>query len=91
MKMHRRSIGRQADVTRTWFSIIAVGALVGACAQPETDSPPQRDAPGTPPSPIIDKVLPSPLDADPPFVIAPGDPAGRRNAQTPQPGGRPAF
>ena len=100
--MRRRLIGREADVTRTWLGVIAVGALVAACAQPdpavpspaaplETGSPPQRDAPGILPSPITDKVLPSPLDADPPYVIAPGDPAARRNAQSPQPGGRPAF
>jgi hypothetical protein len=28
------SIGREADVTRTWFSVIAAGALAGACAEP---------------------------------------------------------
>jgi hypothetical protein len=36
---------------------------------------------------------PNVLDANPPgtpsYVIAPGDPMGPRNAQIPQPGGRP--
>ena len=93
-------------MTRTWFSVIAVGALAAACAQPnpapvpspaapismpaDTGSPPQSSAPG----PMTDNMPPSVLDANPmgtpSYVIAPGDPTGRRNAQI-QPGGRPAF
>ena len=111
MAMHRRSIGTEADVTRTWLSIIAVGALAAACAQPNPPvpspaasvtapvdtggSPPQSSAPGVPPGPMTDNMPPSALDANPPgtpsYVIAPGDPTGRRNSQIPQPGGRPAF
>ena len=94
-------------MTRTWFSVIAVGALAAACAQPnpapvpspaapismpaDTGSPPQSSAPG----PMTDNMPPSALDANPPgtpsYVIAPGDPTGRRSSQIPQPGGRPAF
>jgi hypothetical protein len=110
MKTHRRLIGREAYVTRTWLSVIAVGALVAACAQPnppvpsptatvvppvDTGSPPQSSPPGIPPGPMTDNMPPSALDANPPgtpsYVIAPGDPTGRRNSQIPQPGGRPAF
>ena len=29
-------------MTRTWLGVIAIGALVAACGQPETGSPPQR-------------------------------------------------
>jgi hypothetical protein len=51
--------------------------------------------PGVPPGPMTDNMPPSALDANPPgtpsYVIAPGDPTGRRNSQIPQPGGRPAF
>jgi len=81
-------------MTRTWLGVIAVGALVAACAPPdpaapgpasvETGSPSQRDAPGVLPIPITDKVMPSPLDAEPRYVIAP-DPEGRRNTQSPNP------
>ncbi len=35
--------------------------------------------------------LPAAPGADPAYVIAPGDPVGRRNAQYPRPGGGPAF
>lgn len=34
-----RSIDREADVTRTWFSVIAVGALAAACAEPNQPPP----------------------------------------------------
>lgn len=111
MKMHRRSIGTEADVIRTWLSVIAVGALATACAQPNPPvpspaapvtppvdtggAPPQSSAPGMPPGPMTDNMPPSALDANPPgtpsYVIAPGDPTGRRSSQIPQPGGRPAF
>lgn len=94
-------------MTRTWLSVIAVGAFVAACAQPNppvpspaarvvspvdtSGSPPQSSAPRIPPGPMTDSMLPSALDANPPYVIAPGDPMGRRNSQIPQPGGRPAL
>ena len=48
-------------------------------------SPPQSSAPGMPPGPMTDNMPPSALDANPPgtpsYVIAPGDPTGRRNSQ----------
>ena len=92
---------------RTWLSVIAVGALAAACAQPNPPVP-SPDAPvtqpvdtsgapppGQPPGPMTDNMPPSALDANPPgtpsYVIAPGDPTGRRSSQIPQPGGRPAF
>ena len=100
MEIHRRSIGREADVNRTWLSVIAVGALAAACAQPnppvpspaapismpvDSSSPPQSSAPGIPPGPMTDNMPPSALDANPmgtpSYVIAPGDPTGRRNSQ----------
>ena len=114
MDIHRRSIGREADVIRTWLSVIAVGALAAACAQPNppvpspaapqttpvdtSGGPPPSSAPGQPPGqppgPMTDNMPPSVLDANPPgtpsYVIAPGDPTGRRNAPIPL-GGRPAF
>jgi hypothetical protein len=41
-----RSIGREADVTRTWFSVIAAGALAAGCAEPNPPPPaPQSAAP----------------------------------------------
>src|SRR5262245_14159558 len=41
-----RSIGREADVTRTWFSVIAAGALAAGCAEPNPPPPaPQPAAP----------------------------------------------
>jgi len=30
------SSGREADVTRTWFSVIAIGALAAACSEPNS-------------------------------------------------------
>ena len=56
----------------------------------------QNSPPGTiPPGPMTDNRPPNALDANPPgtpsYVIAPGDPTGRRSGQIPQPGGRPAF
>ena len=86
-------------MTRNWLSMIALGALVGACAEP--NPPPPNVAPaatnpaGIPPGPMTDNMPPSALDANPPgtpsYVIAPGDPTGRRNSQIPRPGGAPAF
>jgi hypothetical protein len=116
MGMHRRTIGKgEADVTRIWLSVIALGALA-ACSDPnrapgvipDTSPPPpestapaadsglQNSAPGTiPPGPMTDNRRPDALDANPPgtpsYVIAPGDPTGRRSGQIPHPGGRPAF
>jgi hypothetical protein len=110
-----RSAG-EADVTRTWLSVIALGALAAACSDPnrapgvipDTSPPPQSTAPAAdsgapqdsapgaiPRGPMTDNMPPNALDANPmgtpSYVIAPGDPTGRRNAQIPQPGGRPAF
>lgn len=56
----------------------------------------QNSQPGVmPPAQITDNRPPNALDANPPgtpsYVIAPGDPVGRRSGQIPQPGGRPAF
>jgi len=69
-------------VTRTWLSVIAVGALAAACAQPNPPvpspaapvtapvdtggAPPQSSAPGQPPGPMTDNMPPSALDANPP-------------------------
>jgi hypothetical protein len=93
-------------VTRTWLGILAFGVLVAACAEPNpppsappatptADTGAQRTAPAQPPGPMTDNMPPSALDANPPgtpsYVIAPGDPVGRRSSQYPRPGGGPAF
>ena len=83
----------------TWLTTIALGALACGCAEPNPPppnvAPTQTSAPGMPPGPMTDNMPPSALDANPPgtpsYVIAPGDPTGRRNSQIPRPGGAPAF
>ncbi|CAN5888265.1 hypothetical protein BH11PSE3_BH11PSE3_27030 [soil metagenome] len=84
-----------------WLNMIALGALAGACADPNPPPPnavpgqTQTSAPGMPAGPMTDNMPPSAIDANPPgtpsYVIAPGDPTGRRNSQIPRPGGAPAF
>lgn len=48
-----------------------------------------------PNGPYTENVPPTSVNVNPPgtpaYVIAPGDPVGRRNAQYPRPGGGPAF
>jgi hypothetical protein len=82
MEIHRRSIGREADVTRTWLSVIAVGALAAACAQPNppvpspaatvvppvdtSGSPPQGSASDIPQGPFVGNMPPSAMNANPP-------------------------
>ena len=67
MKMHRRSFGTEADVTRTWFSVIVVGALAAACAQPN---------PAPVPSPAAPVTMPADTGGSPPQSSAPGVPPG---------------
>ena len=79
-------------------------AVAGATAQPVTGLAP-ASAPATPTSlaaplkqpngPYTENMPPTSVNVNPPgtpaYVISPGDPVGRRNAQYPRPGGGPAF
>ena len=73
-------------MTRTWFSVIAVGALVAACAEPnqspaapapsaavvpaDPDAAPQGSASLVPQGPIVGGLPPSALYANPPGTPA---------------------
>lgn len=85
----------------------SVPAVAGTAAQPATGiapaSVPDTGATSTslaaplnqPNGPYTENMPPTSVNVNPPgtpaYVIAPGDPVGRRNAQYPRPGGGPAF
>ena len=80
-------------------------AVAGSTAQPVTGLAPASapDAAASsmaaplnqPNGPYTENMPPTSVNVNPPgtpaYVIAPGDPVGRRNAQYPRPGGGPAF
>ena len=70
--------------------------VTGLAPASASDAAPALAAPlNQPNGPYTENVPPTSVNVNPPgtpaYVIAPGDPVGRRNAQYPRPGGGPAF
>jgi hypothetical protein len=65
---HHNTIGREADVTRTWFSVIAVGVLAAACAEPNPQAAPAA------PASTATVAQPSDADAAPSTSVVPQGP-----------------